>query len=159
MDALTTAAQSILIGCCEDLRAAVSGLEEPALNWQPATDASSLSQLVRHGVSATRYLLTGAATGQVNRARYLSDERTPSFLPDEVSAARLTDLLGELEGQISTILSGAPGDRWREEVAVQGGEGEPPTRAWMLLHACDHLREHVGHAQLTRQLLDQAGRS
>jgi hypothetical protein len=39
---------------------------------------------------------------------------------------------------------------WRGGVA---GE-EPVTAAWALLHALDHLREHVGHAQLTRQLLD-----
>jgi hypothetical protein len=30
---------------------------------------------------------------------------------------------------------------------------EPVTAAWALLHALEHLREHVGHAQLTRQLL------
>ena len=30
---------------------------------------------------------------------------------------------------------------------------EPVTAAWALLHALDHLREHVGHAQLTRQVL------
>ena len=33
------------------------------------------------------------------------------------------------------------------------GEDEPVTAAWALLHALEHLREHVGHAQLTRQLL------
>jgi hypothetical protein len=31
------------------------------------------------------------------------------------------------------------------------------TAAWALLHALDHLGEHVGHAHLTRQLLDERG--
>jgi hypothetical protein len=35
------------------------------------------------------------------------------------------------------------------------GSDEPVTAAWALLHALEHLREHVGHAQLTRQLLDE----
>lgn len=30
---------------------------------------------------------------------------------------------------------------------------EPVTAAWALLHALAHLREHVGHAQLTRQVV------
>ena len=29
---------------------------------------------------------------------------------------------------------------------------QPVTAVWALLHALAHLREHVGHAQLTRQL-------
>jgi hypothetical protein len=34
-------------------------------------------------------------------------------------------------------------------------EAEPVTAAWALLHALEHLREHVAQAQLTRQLLQQ----
>jgi hypothetical protein len=37
---------------------------------------------------------------------------------------------------------------WRPDAA-----DEPVTAAWALLHALEHLREHVGHAQLTRQAL------
>jgi hypothetical protein len=36
-------------------------------------------------------------------------------------------------------------------------KGDPATRAYMLLHAVEHLREHVGHAQLTRQVLMASG--
>ena len=32
---------------------------------------------------------------------------------------------------------------------------EPVTAAWALIHALVHLREHVGHAELTRQLWDE----
>jgi hypothetical protein len=156
MDALTSAAETIVVGCCSDLRAAVAGLDERALAWQPAADASSLSQLVRHGVSATRYLLTGAATGTADRTRYLAEERTPSFSDAPASAANLTALLAGLEAEIPTLLAGLPVARLSEPVTVHGDDGEPPARAWMLLHACDHLREHVGHAQLTRQLIDQS---
>ena len=32
-------------------------------------------------------------------------------------------------------------------------EREPLRAAWALLHALAHLREHVGHAQLTRDVV------
>ena len=35
------------------------------------------------------------------------------------------------------------------------GEAEIVSGAWALLHAVEHLSEHVGHAQLTRQLWER----
>ena len=53
-----------------------------------------------------------------------------------------------LEGDVA-FDPGATGTApWRTD-----GADEPVTAAWALLHALEHLREHVGHAQLTRQLL------
>jgi hypothetical protein len=38
---------------------------------------------------------------------------------------------------------------WRPGPLVE----EPVTSAWALIHALAHLREHVGHAELTRQVV------
>ena len=38
-----------------------------------------------------------------------------------------------------------------------GSAPETITAGWTLLHALDHLREHVAHLQLTRQLWDARG--
>jgi hypothetical protein len=46
-----------------------------------------------------------------------------------------------------------PGAVGRPSWRSDDGEEPPVTAAWALLHALEHLREHVGHAQLTRQLL------
>ena len=40
-------------------------------------------------------------------------------------------------------------------MAPGGLAQEPVTAAWALIHALVHLREHVGHAELTRQLWDE----
>ncbi len=40
-----------------------------------------------------------------------------------------------------------------ERVTMNDGADGAPTRAFAFLHALEHLREHVGHAQLTRQVL------
>jgi hypothetical protein len=36
-------------------------------------------------------------------------------------------------------------------------EDEQVSAAWALIHAVEHLREHVAHAELTRQLGEEAG--
>jgi hypothetical protein len=38
---------------------------------------------------------------------------------------------------------------------TSSGEVEVVSGAWGLLHAIEHLSEHVGHAQLTRQLWER----
>ena len=55
---------------------------------------------------------------------------------------------GYRDDQIGLVAKNASGKTVRTD-----GAGEPVTWAWALLHALGHLREHVGHAQLTRQLL------
>jgi hypothetical protein len=51
---------------------------------------------------------------------------------------------------------GTAGDvDWGEVVPTVAQPGDPPTtRAYCLIHAIEHLREHVAQLQLTRQLWD-----
>lgn len=159
MDAVVAAAETILLGCCTDLRRTVEGLDPDALAWEPAPDTSSIAVLVRHGTSAVRYLLNAAATGRANRERYLAEDRVPAFDRRPADAAELLGLIDALDADIRRLLPAVPTDRLGDPVAFEGAfEGEPPTRAWMLLHALDHLREHVGHAQLTKQVMGVGGR-
>ena len=153
MDAITAAAETILLGCCEDLRAVVAGSDAEALGWTPAPETSPIAVLVRHGATSVRYLLGAAATGRANRERYMAGERAAAFGEQSAEAGELLGLLDGLETDVRRLLAEVPVDRLAEPVAFEGAfEGTPPTRAWMLLHAVDHLREHVGHAQLTQQM-------
>jgi hypothetical protein len=71
-------------------------------------------------------------------------------------ASGFMDWLDAISGECRALLGddvaydpGATGAApWRTD-----GSDEPVTAAWALLHALEHLREHVGHAQLTRDLL------
>jgi hypothetical protein len=63
----------------------------------------------------------------------------------DASAEACRDLLAGIDTLDVARTGVAP---WRPGAAAS----EPVTAAWALLHALDHLREHVGHAQLTRQL-------
>ena len=48
-----------------------------------------------------------------------------------------------------------PGTMRESHFRASSGRAEVVSSAWALLHAVEHVREHMGHAQLTRQLWEQ----
>ena len=155
MDPITAAVHDMLTTNAADLRAAVTGLDVEALNWTPAPDTSSIAVLVAHAVSATRVLVDSALTGRMHRERYMTEDRPAAFATRDVEEATLHSLLDGLEQTISRLAAEAPSDGYAGNVEFERGyEGGPRSRIWSLIHAVEHLREHVGHAQLTRQLIE-----
>jgi uncharacterized damage-inducible protein DinB len=152
-EALLEAARTTLDGSLRELRKAIDGLDADALNTRPAgADSNPIAVLAVHALASTRSWLalsTGAPLPERDRPREFETvvEDPAAFLAStDALADACRGLLADAE-QIDPARTGtAP---WR------GGAGgdEPVTAAWALLHALDHLREHVGHAQLTRQLL------
>lgn len=153
MDALKAAAREILDQCCADLRVTVNGLDAETLARPPAPETSSLATLVRHAASSTRFLLTCAATGHGYRQRYRGVERPAAFEGGSSAADELIALVDGLEEDGRRLIAEIPGDRLDQRVTMNDAADDAPTRAFAFLHAIDHLREHVGHAQLTRQVL------
>jgi hypothetical protein len=153
MDALKAAAREIFDQCCEDLRIAVNGLDGDTLARQPAPETSSLATLVRHATSATRFLLTCAATGHGDRQHYRAVVRPAAFEGARSAADELIGLIDALEEDGRRLIAETPVDRFADSVLMDGSADGAPTRASSFLHALEHLREHVGHAQLTRQVL------
>jgi hypothetical protein len=154
MEALRAAVREILDTCCEDLRITLNGLDEEALIREPAPETSSIATLVRHTASATHYLLTCAATGQGARAHYRGVVRPAAFGNEPSPADELIGIVDAMEEDCRQLIARIPLDRLDERVEMDdAAPGESTTRAYALLHAIDHLREHVGHAQLTRQVL------
>lgn len=154
MNALRAAARGGFDQSCADLRVAVNGLDTAALLREPAPEANSLATLVRHATSSTRFLLSCAAAGDGDRHHYMTVTRAAAFAGREGEPDELIGLIDALEEDGRTLLAEIPLDRLDEPAMLAGTtDGPPPTRAWALLRALEHLREHVGHAQLTRQVL------
>jgi hypothetical protein len=152
VDPTIAAARDILADSVEGLRAALDGCTAEELNRRPAAeDSNSLAVLATHALASTRSWLSlavGAALPERDRdAEFLAVVEDPTrFMAgiDEAAAAcrSLLETDDPFEpGRVGT----AP---WRTY-----GSDDPVTAAWALLHALEHLREHVGHAQLTRQLV------
>ena len=152
-DPTVDAAREILSEALDELRAAVVGLDRDSLNRPPLPqEANSLAVLVVHALASTRAWLS-LATGAPPPPRDRDEEfRTvvsdPSAFLQEFDAQ--TDaclaLLGPDTAFDPQLVS--PPAPWRRGALAQ----EPVTAAWALLHGLVHLNEHVGHAQLTRQL-------
>jgi DinB superfamily len=151
-DPTIEAARDILDDSLVELRKAVDGCTVDELNARPAGDGTNpLAVLVTHAMHSTRSWLS-LATGAPLPER----DRPSEFLVVIDDADTFVAWLDAVSGECRSLLEGdvnfepgAVGEApWRAYRA-----DEPVTAAWALLHALEHLREHVGHAQLTRQLL------
>ena len=151
-DPTIAAARDILGDSLDELRKALDGCSAEQLNRRPAgEDTNGLAVLAAHALGSTRSWLSlavGAPLPERDRdAEFQVVEEDPAAFMERHDA-----LAGECRALLETDhpfeparIGTAP---WRTY-----GEEEPVTAAWALLHALEHLREHVGHAQLTRQLL------
>lgn len=151
MDAIAAACADMLRINIADLRATVAGLSDDALNWTPAPETNSIAVLAAHAVTATRALVNAALAGEMDRPRYLAEERTPAFNTKDATEAGLLALVDGLSATADQ-LEGSAVD-YAGTITILGDPNAPVrTRAWNIIHAIEHLREHVGHAQVTRQL-------
>jgi uncharacterized damage-inducible protein DinB len=136
----------------EAFREVLAGLPDGALNWQPGPGTNSIAVLVEHAWGAARAWTARAAGREVERDRAAEFRVTRS-------ASELADLLAHGLAQIEEHLAAVDPTRYGERSLPPGTQ--PPasardvTRAWCLLHAVEHAREHLGQAQLTRQLWQQ----
>lgn len=150
-DPTLVAALELLDRSLQALRGAVDRLSAEQLNARPAEGANPLAVLVAHALGATESwisLAVGAELPPRDREaefRTVVDDPTAFLAEVDDRSAACRGLLERAEALDATRTGFA---RWTSE------PDEPVTAAWALLHALEHLSEHVGHAELTRQLLD-----
>ena len=126
----------------------IADLDEDAVNWKPpAPGANSLLVLVTHAIASAEEHVVGIAAGMT-----VVRNRDAEFAA-KGAAAHLASRASEVRGRIAEALSSLEG-RLDEE-------RDAPFRTWpaprgtvrdRLVHSVSHTAEHVGHAQLTRDL-------
>jgi hypothetical protein len=153
------AARQILDESLQALVKEVDGVSSERLNARPAGDGSnSLAVIAVHALSSTRSwlaLATAAPLPERDRPsefRAVADDRFGAWVRDVAGECRALLPRGDRPGADGFDLSRTATAPWRSGELAD----EPVTAAWALLLALTHLHEHVGHAQLTRQLLDVA---
>ena len=155
-DPMVAAARNMLDTCVAGMRSAIEGASADALNWRPAgEETNSIGILAVHAMTSSRTWLNvavGAPEPERDRdAEFRTQVRDPAEL-----LATFDRLAGECRAALATdddIDWGAP----RTPNRRPGSAPETITAGWTLLHALEHLREHVAHLQLTRQLWDARG--
>ena len=148
-DPILTSARDLLRRNRDDMRTAIEGLPADALNWRPAgDDTNSIAVLATHSLTSTRWWLSVAVDAP------LPDRDRPTEF--DFTAHDSGELLAFVDGLFEECLSLSDSSRTVDWSALRS-QGDPDTdihlfAAWALLHALEHLREHVGQISLTRQL-------
>jgi len=144
----------------EQLAELLADLSAPALIWKPFEQspwmgpAGSLGWLIGHGISATVYLLHRAEWIAGKRAWETvdGDEGRDPFGPANHQPAYLQARLERSQAIVNEILAVLT------EADLDHSRPFPPkperilTVRYDIQHAIEHLSQHIGHAQLTRQL-------
>jgi hypothetical protein len=149
-DPTIEAARGFVDGSLTSMRAAIDGASADALNRRPAgDDTNPVAVLVVHAVHSTRWWLSVAL------GRPLPDRDRPSeFLTTVADADELLALFDPVAADCRALLeTDDPFDAGA--IREDPREGEQVTAIWALIHAIEHLREHVAHAELTRQLFER----
>lgn len=130
----------------------IAGLTIEELDWSPGPAMNSLCVLAIHVTAAERFWFGAVTDNMITRDR-----------PAEFSAAgyELSQLLARFEANVAFCKETFPAQSTGslgEIVDVSHYRHWPPqrfTRLWALLRGLDHTAEHLGHAGMTRQLLER----
>jgi uncharacterized damage-inducible protein DinB len=154
MQAGTRYAQRTLDAQAERFATVVDGLSPDALAWRPGDEATnSIAQIVRHVVAWQPWYL-GVALGDPVPLddEALAQKQTDSLDNSPTTAAALRALIETTRAQTATTLDRLETLDLNEAIEPYG---EPEPRCFYLNGAIDHAAEHIGHAELTRQLWEQ----
>lgn len=132
------------------LAATVDGLPVEALDWAPGPDVNSLSVLLAHVAGSERYWIGEVAGGDPSQR-----VRSQEFETNGRTAGELQEALDRALAHSSTVLARLSLADLAEAHAAPL-QGRTYTVAWALLHALEHTAQHLGHAQVGRQLWQAA---
>lgn len=142
-----------------ELNELLADLPDAALLWKPFEQSpwkgpcGSLGWITAHTVSSTVYLLRRAeyAMGRREWGDVDGDEGREEFGPANHELAYLQARVQRVHAYVNEFLDALqPGDL--DAVRAHPARPREFSARRDMLHALDHLAQHLGHAQLTRQL-------
>ena len=134
--------------------AVVAAMPNDALAWRPGdATTNSVARLMRHVVAGQRLILA-IALGEAQVA--LPDERARGLHDAPAMGGDLLALLAESDAERASMLARLDALDLGEPVTVPWGE--PRSRFFWVAHSVGEAREHLGHAELTRQLWELRGK-
>lgn len=139
---------SILSALHDSAKRALDGVTQAQLDWHPGEEMNSLAVLAAHIAGAERFWLGDIVMGELS-----GRNRDREFATREVGAEALSAMLDtglETAGRIFATL--AP--EQLAEVRTSPRDGREYTVAWSIAHVLEHTALHVGHMEITRQLVE-----
>jgi uncharacterized damage-inducible protein DinB len=149
MKIVLSAVQERLEVMHEDLDNALAGLSTEALDWSPGDGMNSIAVLAAHVAGSERYwigeLVGGEPSGRV---------RDAEFRTQGVDEARLRASLAKSLEHSQTVLARLTEQDF-ESVHYNAHWDREITTALCLAHVLEHTGLHLGHMQVTRDLIDR----
>ena len=130
----------------------MDGMTIEELDWSPGPEMNSLCVLAVHVTAAERFWV-GAAIDDISTRDRPAEFRAKGYELSALAAGFAANI-----AYYKQAFSTQSSSRFGDIVDVSLFRDRPPqqcTRGWALLHALDHTAEHLGHAGMTRQLLDR----
>ncbi|MCY3834568.1 MAG: DUF664 domain-containing protein [Chloroflexi bacterium] len=130
----------------------MDGLSSADLDWSPGADMNSLCVLAVHVTAAERFWI-GIGINDVSERNRPAEFMASGYELEALKARFSANIAFYREAFEKQELSGLV-----EEVDVGQFMDRPSqvvTRGYALLRGLDHTAEHLGHAGMTRQLLDR----
>ncbi len=129
----------------------IEGLDDQQLRWRPAPTANSLGQIVVHLGYAERLWFRAIFAGEsmdMTWRRHMFD------LPDDWSVDEVVAFYRTETDAADAVLDDASSFDLPSR-----GELRPTTLRWAMTHMIEETARHLGHMDITRELLDgQVGR-
>ncbi len=133
----------------DQMKSVLEGLPEEALDWRPIEGegelaTNSLGVIVTHLAGSGTYLIKEVIGGQpVHR------DRESEFATRRVNASTLKARLDGAVKIIEEVLSPLKESQMEEDRKYRDRTAKA---RWIILHVIEHMAQHLGHMQLTRQL-------
>ena len=132
-----------------EFKKTIDGLSKEALDWVPGTEMNSLCVIVVHVTGSTRYWM-GDIVAQDDSNR----DRDAEFRTQGVDLVELIDRLDSGLAYIKRVFEGLTLEDL-ETICVLPQDGREITKGWAICHVLEHVANHLGHAQVTRQMWEQ----
>jgi uncharacterized damage-inducible protein DinB len=129
----------------QQMREELTDLEDEALHWTPGPQTNSICTLVVHLLGSEAEMLRSALGLPHNR------QRDAEFATQDLSCEDLLRLLDTADSDLESL-----GSRLTEQdlqtLRMRPGKPSPQPGWFWLVRNYGHVREHLAHLQLTKQL-------
>jgi uncharacterized damage-inducible protein DinB len=124
----------------------LEGLRDAQLRWKPVDTANSLGEIVMHLGYAERLWLRAFFAGE---AMDMSWRQHMFVVPDGWSVDDVVAFYRAETAAADTVL-----DHASSFDLPSASETRPSTLRWIVTHLIEEIARHVGHLDITRELLD-----
>ncbi len=129
-------------------RAQLADLAEDDLDWRPKVGMNSLAVLAAHIAGAERYWI-----GDVVMRESSNRDRDGEFATTGMSSESLLERLESALEYSRAAFAKLSTDQL-DETRTSPRDGKTYSVAWAIAHTLDHTALHLGHIEITRQLLE-----